>query len=91
MKSPSMITLKITGSPNAVLMNTRPAFKNNGALLLRFRELEGLPGEVNLSSAVPGQTVSKIVEVNSIGKQIGQPVTSVKLNPYEVKFIEVEF
>ncbi|MFA5816765.1 MAG: glycoside hydrolase family 38 C-terminal domain-containing protein [Bacteroidales bacterium] len=91
LKSPSMETLKITGSANAMLVNSRPAFKGNGTILLHFRELEGLPAEVKLSSAVPGQSIKKIVEVNAIGKQIGQPVTSIRLNPFEVKFIEIEF
>ncbi|MCJ7450087.1 MAG: glycosyl hydrolase family 38 [Bacteroidales bacterium] len=91
LKTPSLSTLNITGSPNAMLMNIRPAFKNNGTLLLRFRELEGQPGEVNLSSAIPGKIISKIVEVNSTGMQVGQPVISVKLKPYEVKFIELDF
>jgi alpha-mannosidase len=74
-----------------MMMNARPAFKNTGTLLLRFRELEGQPGELNLSSAIAGKKITRIVEVNSTGTQIGQPVTSVKLKPYEVKFIEVEF
>jgi len=91
LKTPSLNTLKIKGSPNILLMNSRPAFKNNRTILVRLRELEGQSGEVNLSSAIPGQTIIKITEVNSTGKQIGQPLTSVKLNPYEVKFIELEF
>jgi len=91
LKMPSLSTLNISGSPNAMMMNARPAFKNTGTLLLRFRELEGQPGELNLSSAIAGKKITRIVEVNSTGTQIGQPVTSVKLKPYEVKFIEVEF
>ncbi len=91
LKSPSMETLKISGPANAMLVNSRPAFKEKGTILLHFRELEGLPAEVKLSSAVPGQSIRKMVEVNAVGKQIGQPVTSVQLKPYEVRFIEVEF
>ena len=91
LKSTSLSTLKITGSPNALLMNARPAFKNNPTLLLRFRELEGKSAEVYLASSVPGRALTKIVEVNSTGKQIGQPVTTIQFSPYEVKFIEVEF
>jgi len=87
----SMETLKISGSPNVMLMNSRPAFKNDGALLLRFREVEGLPGEVKLSAAVPCKAISSMIEVNAVGKQIGQPLTSVQLKPYEVRFIEVLF
>ena len=91
LKSPSMETLKISGPSNAMLVNSRPAFKAKGTILLHFRELEGLPAEVKLSSSVPGQSIKRMVEVNTVGKQIGQPVTSVLLKPYEVRFIEVEF
>ena len=91
LKSLSLETLKISGSPNAMLVNSRPAFKRTNTILLHFRELEGLSAEVKLSSAVPGQSVKKIVEVNATGKPIGQPLSSIKLKPYEVKFVEVEF
>ena len=91
LKSSSMETLKIAGPANAMLVNSRPAFKEKGTILLHFRELEGLPAEVNLSSAVPGQSIKKMVEVNAAGKQIGQPVTTIQLKPYEVRFIEVHF
>jgi alpha-mannosidase len=91
LKSPSLETLKISGSANAMLVNSRPAFKEKGTILLHFRELEGLAAEVNLSSAVPGKTIKKLVEVNAAGKQIGQPLASVQLKPFEVRFIEVSF
>jgi len=87
---PVLETLQINGPANAMLINTRPAFKGNGTVLLHFRELEGLPAGVKLSSAIPGRPIKKMVEVNAVGKQIGQPVTSIQLQPYEVKFIEVE-
>jgi alpha-mannosidase len=74
-----------------MLVNSRPAYKEKGTILLHFRELEGKSAEVKLSSAIPGQSVRKMVEVNAAGKEIGQPVTSVQLKPYEVKFIEVSF
>jgi alpha-mannosidase len=91
LKSASMETLKISGPANAMLVNSRPAFKDKGTILLHFRELEGIPAEVKLSSAVPGQSIKGIVEVNAAGKQIGQPLTSIQLKPYEVRFIEVKF
>jgi hypothetical protein len=91
LKTPVLETLKISGSPNGMLVNSRPAFKNNGAILLHFRELEGKTADINLASAVPGKTIKRLVEVNAAGKQIGQPVSSVRLKPYEVKFIEAEF
>ena len=74
-----------------MLVNSRPAFKGKGTILLHFREIEGLPAEVRLSSAVPGQTIKRMVEVNAVGKEIGQPVTTIQLKPYEVRFIEVDF
>lgn len=91
LKSPVIETLKINGPANAMLVNSRPAFKEKGTILLHFRELEGLPAEVKLSSGVPGQSIKRMVEVNAAGKQIGQPLTSVQLKPFEVRFIEVEF
>jgi len=91
LKSPSMETLKISGPANAMLVNSRPAFKEKGTILLHFRELDGVPAEVKLSSAIPGRTVNKMVEVNATGKQIGEPLTSIRLKPYEVRFIEVQF
>lgn len=91
LKTSSLETLKIAGPSNAMLVNSRPAFKDNGTILLHFRELEGLSAEVKLSSAIPNRSIKKMTEVNVVGKQIGQPVTSVILKPYEVKFIEVEF
>jgi hypothetical protein len=91
LKTPSIETLKISGPPNAMLVNSRPAFKEPGTILLHFRELEGSAAEVKLSTAVPGRSVRKIVEVNAAGKQIGQPLTSIQLKPFEVRFIEVSF
>ncbi|MEO5602775.1 MAG: glycoside hydrolase family 38 C-terminal domain-containing protein [Cyclobacteriaceae bacterium] len=91
LKLPSMETLKISGPANAMLVNSRPAFKEKGTILLHFRELEGLTAEVKLSSAVPGRSIMKMVEVNAAGKQIGQPFNSIQLKPYQVRFIEVVF
>jgi len=91
LKTFSMETFKITGPPNVMLMNSRPSYKNNGTILLRFREVEGLPAEVKLSSAVPEKSIKKMVEVNAVGNQIGQPLITVQMKPYEVKFIELTF
>jgi len=91
LKSPTMETLKISGPANAMLVNSRPVFNKKGTILLHFRELEGLSAEVKLSSSVPGQLIKRMVEVNTIGKQIGQPLSTILLKPYEVRFIEVEF
>jgi hypothetical protein len=91
LKTPSLETLKISGPANAMLINSRPAFKGKGTVLLHFRELEGLPAEVKLSTAVPGQTIRRMTEVNTTGKQVGQQLSTIQLKPYEVRFIEVEF
>ena len=91
LKSPLLETLKISGSANAMLINSRPAFKGNGSILLHFRELEGQTAEVKLSLAIPGKSIKKMIEVNVVGKQIRQPLSSIQFKPYEVKFIEVEF
>jgi alpha-mannosidase len=91
MGSPLLETLKIEGSPNAMLVNSRPFFTNKNSVLLHFRELDGKAAEIKLSSSVPGQKFSKIIEVNALGMQIGLPLTSITLKPYEVKFIEADF
>jgi len=90
MKSTVMETLKISGSPNALLVNTRPMPGNNNSVLLHFRELDGLPAEITLSSPNSQRAIYRMIEVNVIGVPVGSPVSSVKLKPYEVKFIEVE-
>ena len=91
MRSSLLETLKINGPTNAMLVNSRPVYNKKAAILLHFRELEGLTADIRLSSSIPGQTISKIVEVNAIGKQLGEPLSSIGLKPYEVKFIEVDF
>jgi hypothetical protein len=91
LKTYSGETLLINGPANAMLVNSRPAFKTPGTILLHFRELEGLTAEVSLSSAVPGRPIHNLFEVSATGKHLGQPVTSIQLKPYEVKFVEVEF
>jgi len=88
--SPTIETLKVSGPANAILINSRPVFNKKNTILLHFRELEGLTAEVGLSSAVSGRPIRKIMEVNVVGKQVGVPVSTIQLKPYEVKFIEVE-
>ncbi|MCL4483654.1 MAG: glycosyl hydrolase family 38 [Bacteroidetes bacterium] len=90
-QSPTLETIKITGSPNAILINSRPAFKNSNSVLLHFRELEGNPAELKIESKVAGHPIKRMVVVNVVGKEIGNPVQSVQLNPFEVKFVEAQF
>jgi alpha-mannosidase len=91
LKTTSFQTLKISGPSNALLVNTRPAFNGPGSILLHFRELEGLPAEVRLSSELPDRPVKKMFEVNVAGQPVGQEISSIHLKPYEVSFIEVDF
>ena len=90
-KSPVLETVKITGFPNAILINSRPAFKNGSSVLLHFRELEGKPAELKLESKIAGRPVKRIVEVNVTGKEMGDPLQSISLKPFGVKFVEVGF
>lgn len=91
MTDPSLGILRITGSPNVLLVNSRPSFKEKRSIFLHFREMEGLPAEVNISSSLPALPVKRIIEVNAAGKESGQPLSSVSLKPYDVRFIEIEF
>ncbi len=91
LKMPSMGTVKISGPSNGMLVNSRPSFKNPGSLLLHFRELEGRPAEMTLESGITGRPIKRMVEVNVSGKELGDPIQSIKLNPFEVKFVEVQF
>ncbi len=85
-------TLQLSGDPNAMLVNARPVFRNNKeAILLHFRELGGRPATISLSSAVEGRPVKTLREVSVTGQQLGAAVQDVRLKPFEVKFIEVEF
>jgi hypothetical protein len=84
-------TLSVTGSQNAMIVNARPVFKSKGTILIHFRELEGIPAEVKLSSLIPGRPVLKMYEVNATGQRAGEELNSIRLNPFEVKFVEVEF
>lgn len=88
---PVMETLSIKGSQNAILINSRPTFKNAETVLLHFREVEGKSAELSLESKIAGRPIKKITEVNVIGNEVGNPVQSIHFKPFEVKFIEVQF
>ncbi len=85
----SLRTLNIDGPENALLINIRPSFHKK-SIVLHFRELEGLPADIKLSPADPTITIKRMTEINSLGERTGQPVSTIRLRPYEVKFIEVE-
>lgn len=90
-KSPVLETINIKGSQNAILVNSRPAFKNSETILLHFRELEGKPAELTLGSKIAGRSIKRITEVNTIGNEIGNSIQSIVFKPFEVKFVEVQF
>jgi hypothetical protein len=84
-------TLKIVGSPNVLLVNSRPSLNGKDAVVLHFRELEGLESDISLASAVSGRPIKTISVVNSMGKKVSEVSTSVHFSPFEVKFLELEF
>jgi alpha-mannosidase len=90
-KSPVFEAIKVSGDENALLVNCRPAFRDETTVFLRFREIEGLPAEIQISSGIPGRSIKKITEVNCTGIQTGGTASSIKINPFEVKFFEVQF
>ncbi len=90
-QSPVLQTVSISGSPNALLINSRPSFKNPASVLLHFRELEGKDAALNIESKIAGRSIQRMVEVNAIGKEMGNPIKNVQFKPFEVKFVEVQF
>ena len=91
LKEPVTESLKIEGSPNVLLVNSRPALNGKDAVLLHFRELEGKEADIFLDNVISGRPVKKMTVVNTLGKQVSTIGSSVHFNPFEVKFIELEF
>jgi hypothetical protein len=89
--SPVFQAIRIAGSPNIMMVNSRPVFTKPDAVLIHLRELDGMAGETTISSDINGRSIRRMVEVNVIGEEIGQPLQSVKLNPFEEKFIQIEY
>ena len=84
-------TLELLGDQNAILINSRPAFTNDGSILLHFREVDGIPATIQLSSKITNRPIKSFKEVNIIGKEIGTLDKTIFFKPNEVKFIEIEF
>ncbi|MFY9172538.1 MAG: hypothetical protein WAO03_05260, partial [Petrimonas mucosa] len=82
-------TLNINGPANAPLIHIRPSFRKR-SVVLHFREVDGLPAEIQLSPANATVTIRKVTEINSLGEETGAAGSTIRLVPYEVKFIEVE-
>jgi len=84
-------TMNIGGDQNVVLINSRPSFNGNGKILLHFRETEGLPGKISISSEIAGRPVKSLRQVTVSGETIQKPDSDISFNPYEVKFVELQF
>ncbi len=91
LKDSLLETIRIDASPNVLMVNCRPVFSVGKKVLLHFREMDGKMAEALVSSSEAAHPVRNIFEVNLTGRKISPPVSSVRLNPYEVKFIEIEF
>ena len=91
LSAPVFEAVNIESPPNVMLVNSRPAFKNRNNVLLHIRETDGRKGEFKITSAIPDRPIERIVEVNILGEEISQPLHSVNLGPYEVKFIEIGY
>ena len=89
--SPVFQTMKMVGSANIIIVNSRPSFKKPGSVLIHLRELDGSAGSITLTSAVGGRPIRRMVEVNITGEEISGNLNSVALNPFGEKFVEVEF
>lgn len=88
---PIVKTMELSGDPNAMLINSRPAFKNRGAILLHFREIDGVPANIQLSSKIADRPIKSLKEVNIIGDKIRDLDEKISFKPNEVKFVEVQF
>lgn len=88
---PMVKTLELVGDPNAMLINSRPAFSRDGSILLHFREVDGQPASLQLSSQIANRPIKSLKEVNIIGEEIRALDTNISFKPNEVKFIEVQF
>ena len=82
-------SLKIDGSSNVLLVNSRPSLNGKDAIILHFRELEGKSADISLASTVKGRPVKTVTVVNAMGKKIESTANAIHFNPFEVKFIEL--
>lgn len=83
--------LSISGAEHVLLVNSRPAVDGKNAVILHFRELEGKEGDINLKNGVAGHPIKAFSVVNAMGKFVSAGSSSFHFNPYEVKFIQLEF
>jgi hypothetical protein len=88
---PVFRTLKTTGSNNVMLLDSRPSPFKPGSILLNVREMNGLSGNMTIESALPGRPVRKMIQVNIMGDEIGQPLDVIRLAAYEQQFIRIDY
>ncbi len=90
--SPVMETLSMSGSDNILVVNCRPVLQAGaGTILLHLRELNGRPAEVEFASQIRDRPIRTMWEVNTLGIRVGQALTRVRMKPFEVKFVEIQF
>ena len=88
---PVVKTLELLGDDNVILINSRPAPSSDDNILLHFREVDGIPATINLSSKVADRPIKKLKQVNIIGEKINDLDKAISFKPNEVKFIELQF
>jgi len=57
-------TLQMNGDENVMLISSRPSFNGRESILLHFRELDGLPAKIELSSQIANRPVKSLTQVN---------------------------
>ena len=87
--NPSISIININ-TPNVLLISAKPAFDNKG-IILHLREVDGKSAEVSLNSLFEAQRIKSIEEVNVLEENIVQLTSTLKLKPYEVKFVRLSF
>jgi len=91
LRVPITQTLTLEGSPNVLLVNSRPSYNGKDAVLLHFRELEGKGGDIAIGSLVENRSIKTATIVNAMGKKVSEGGTTLHFAPFEVKFVELEF
>jgi len=91
LSEPLTRTLKVEGSPNVLLVNSRPSFNGKDAVTLHFRELEGREADIFVGSLVADRPIKMVTIVNAVGKKVSEGNSSLHFAPNEVKFIELGF
>ncbi len=82
----------MTGSDNVLVVNCRPILRNGTrGILTHLRELDGRTAEVEFASQIRDRPIRTMWEVNALGIRVGQALTRVRMKPFEVKFVEIQF